>query len=88
MKTHEYVSAKDWNGLTVEQRRAYLNYLAFLGVNVAKSAMSELFTEPEVLAIVVSEKNNLGLTYEDWCSHLRRVPLDEIVESCNLFTTF
>lgn len=87
MKPSEYVSAKDWNVLTVEQRRAYLNYLAFLGVNVAKGAMSELFTEPEVLAIVVSEKNNLGLIYEDWCRHLRRVPLDEIVESCKLFTT-
>lgn len=88
MKPSEYVSAKDWNVLTVEQRRAYLNYLAFLGVNVVKSAMSEIFTEPEVLAIVVSEKNNLGLIYEDWCSHLRRVPLDEIVESCKLFTAF
>lgn len=88
MKTYEYVSAKDWNVLTVEQRRAYLHYLAFLGVNVAKGAMSELFTEPEELAIVVTEKNKLSLIYEDWCTHLRRVPLDDIVESCKLFTTF
>lgn len=88
MKTHEYVSAKDWNGLTVEQRRAFLNYMAFLGVDTAKSVLNEYITEPEELAIVVTEKNKLSLIYEDWCTHLRRVPLDEIVESCKLFAAF
>ena len=88
MKRYDYITAEDWNNLTVDQRRAFLNYMAFLGVDNSKSVLNEYITEPEELAIVVTEKNKLSLIYEDWCSHLRRVPLDEIVESCKLFTTF
>lgn len=88
MKTHEYVSAKDWNNLTVDQRRAFLNYMAFLGVDIVQSRLNEYITEPEDLAIVINEKNKLCLVYEAWCTHLRRVPLDEIVDSCKLFAAF